>query len=943
MSRILTILILCTSALVTACGGGSDANIPGPSLPVVVAQPADQSVLEGATATLSADAAGAGTLTYQWQFSTDGINWTSISGATGPTYTTGAVTASMNGNRYRAIITNALGSTTTSAARLTVTPSVIAPQITVPPANQTVTAPATATFTVTTTGTSPTYRWQLSTDGGTTYNDVAGATTATLTVTGTTTAQSGHRYRVVVSNSAGSVTSAAATLTVNPTPVAPAITGQPASRTITAGANADFIVVASGTPAPGYQWRLGSTNLSAGALGSGACAGATVAGATTATLTLTNVPIGCSGATFSVVVSNGVAPDATSATATLTVNPAPVAPGITTQPALETVVTAGATATFTSAASGVPSPTVQWQVSTDGGASYANIAGATSGSYTTPATVPGDEGRRYRLVATNSQGSANSAAGVLYVYAAPTVTNPVNASVIAGQTATFSVTVTGAQGAAALQWQRAEAATPTTFVDIAGATGASYTTPATVAGDHNARFRVRWSNSSNDPAPAAISNSGTSNAATLTVQNAITATQVVAGYEWSIVRRPDGTVWAWGWQHNTNGTVSQSVPFGQEALRPVQMYPSVLTSVRAVAGWYDGWYALMEDGRVLHWGNARNASDGRGTDGNGSLTGSVPQFRYNAAPVEMLEIVSGTPQPVNRVCSIAATQGSLIMIRSIDDAGATTSCNPGAAKTVWWVGTWTASGSDSTRVVVKIPGLPQSGAGGYSPPSVVVGGQSTSGDPPLVIGLEDGRAYGIGQNFYNGFGLPTPAPSRVGNATTGPQLLPAAWGSLRGFGFSFYYSLFGIRTDGTVFTSGYSGNTELGTGDVPAATYNGPLQVIAETCTATPCTSFLTGVDAIVSTNSLATLALRSGQIYGWGRNLNGLLGLPAGFPPAQVPYPRLVTASVAMTAISASNIHALAIGPGNAVYSWGSGLRGALGDGVDGNTRTTPQLVTLP
>ncbi|MFN5164671.1 MAG: hypothetical protein ACK5JG_04870 [Pseudomonadota bacterium] len=794
---------------------------------------------------------------------------------------------------------------------------------------------------MTTTGTSPTYRWQLSTDGGTTYNDVAGATTATLTVTGTTTAQSGHRYRVVVSNSAGSVTSAAATLTVNPTPVAPAITGQPASRTITAGANADFIVVASGTPAPGYQWRLGSTSLTDGALGSGACAGATVAGATTATLTLTNVPIGCSGATFSVVVSNGVAPDATSATATLTVNPAPVAPGITTQPALETVVTAGATATFTSAASGVPSPAVQWQVSTDGGASYANIAGATSGSYTTPATALGDEGRRYRLVATNSQGSANSAAGVLYVYAAPTVTNPVDASVIAGQTATFSVTVSGGQGAAALQWQRAEAATPTTFVDIPAANGASYTTPATVAGDHNARFRVRWSNSSNDPAPAAISNSGTSNAATLTVQNAITATQVVAGYEWSIVRRPDGTVWAWGWQHNANGTVSQSVPVGQEALRPVQMYPPVLTAVRAVAGWYDGWYALMEDGRVLHWGNARGASDGRGTDGNGSLTGSVPQFRYNGSPVPMLEIVTGTPQPVDRVCSIAATEGTLIMIRAIDDAGTTTNCNAGSAKTVWWVGTYTGFSADSTRVVAKIPGLPQSGAGGYSPPAVVTGGQSVSGSPPVAIALEDGRAYGIGTNPYNGFGMPAPVPGRVGSVA-GPQLLPAAWGSLRGFAFSFYYSLFGIRTDGTVFASGYSNNTELGTGDVPSAAYNGPLQVIADTCTATPCTSFLTGVDAIVSTNSLATLALRSGQIYGWGRNLNGLLGLPSG-TPSQVPYPRLVPASVAMTAISASNIHALAIGPGNAVYAWGSGLRGALGDGVGGNTRTSPQLVTLP
>lgn len=941
MSRLLVVLILASSALLTACAGGSDANIPGPSLPVVVAQPADQGVLEGSSATFSVNAAGAGALGYQWQFSTDGVTWTNIAGATGATYSTGAVTASMNGNRYRVVITNALGSTTSSAVRLSVTPSVIAPQVTVPPSNQTVTAPNTATFTVTATGTSPAFQWQLSTDGGTTFAAVTGATSATLTVTNTTTAQSGHRYRVVVSNSAGTVTSTAATLTVNPTPVAPAITTQPASRTITAGSNVDFIVAASGTPAPGYQWRLGAGALTDGALGSGACSGATVAGATTATLTLTSVPIGCSGSTFTVVVSNGVAPDATSSAATLTVNPAPVAPAITTQPATEVVVTAGAAATFSAAASGVPSPTVQWQVSTDGGASYANITGATSGSYTTPATALGDEGRRYRLVATNSQGSANSAAGVLYVYAAPAVTNPVDASVIAGQTATFSVTVSGGQGAAALQWQRAEAATPTTFVDIAGATGASYTTPATVAGDNNARFRVRWSNSSNDPAPAAISNNGTSNPATLTVQNAITATQVVAGYEWSIVRRPDGTVWAWGWQHNANGTVSQSVPVGQEARRPVQMYPPVLTAVRAVAGWYDGWYALMEDGRVLHWGNARGASDGRGTDGNGSLTGSVPQFRYNGSPVPMLEIVSGTPQPVDRVCSIAATEGTLIMIRAIDDAGTTTNCNAGSAKTVWWVGTYTGFSADSTRVVAKIPGLPQSGAGGYSPPAVVTGGQSVSGSPPVAIALEDGRAYGIGTNPFNGFGMPAPVPGRVGSVA-GPQLLPAAWGSLRGFAFSFYYSLFGIRTDGTVFASGYSNNTELGTGDVPAGTYNGPLQVIGEACTATPCTSFLTGVDAIVSTNSLATLALRSGQIYGWGRNLNGLLGLPSG-TPSQVPYPRLVPASVAMTSISASNIHALAIGPGNAVYSWGSGLRGALGDEVDGNTRTSPQLVTLP
>ena len=943
MSRILTILILCTSALLTACAGGSDANIPGPSLPVVVAQPADQSVLEGGTATFSADAAGAGTLAYQWQFSTDGVTWTNISGATGPSYTTGAVTASMNGNRYRAIITNALGSTTTSAVRLTVTPSVIAPQITVPPANQTVTAPATATFTVTTTGTSPTYRWQLSTDGGTTFSDVAGATTATLTVTSTTTAQSGHRYRVIVSNSAGTVTSAAATLTVNPTPVAPAITGQPASRTITAGANADFIVVASGTPAPGYQWRLGSTSLTDGALGSGACAGATVAGATTATLTLTNVPIGCSGSTFSVVVSNGVAPDATSATATLTVNPAPVAPGITTQPALETVVTAGATATFTAAASGVPSPTVQWQLSTDGGASFANIGGATSGSYTTPATAASDEGRRYRLVATNSQGSANSAAGVLYVYVAPTISNPVDASVIAGQTATFSVTVSGAQGAAALQWQRAEAATPTTFVDIPAANGASYTTAATVAGDNDARFRVRWSNSSNDPAPAQITNSGTSNAATLTVQNALTATQIVAGFEWGLALRPDRTVWGWGQFHRNDGTVQYSnlAPANQQR-RPQQMYPAVLTDIRQIAGVFASFWAIKgapgtTQSRLLHWGRSFNGQDGRGVDGNGTpASNNWGAERVNeAAPVEAL---LGVGQPVDRLCSIAAGLQGLLIIRAVDDGGVTTDCNPGSAKTVWFIGSLTQFGSQTTGLVERMPGLPTN-----SPPSAIFAGQTQSGTPPIAIALEDGRAYVLGTNPFNGLGLPLPAPGTAGGAG-GPVLLPGSWGAPLSFGMSFYYSLFVVRADGSVRTSGYNGSDELGLGDTASGfRIDGPVDVLAESCTVTTCTTPLTGITSLASNNSLTTLGIKSGQIVGWGSPANGLLG--PGYGPGQTqPFPRLLPFSLdQVTAISSAYNHAMALGAGDAVYAWGSGLRGALGDGVDGNTRTSPQLVTLP
>ena len=265
------------------------------------------------------------------------------------------------------LVSNSLGSVTSSAARLSVTPVVVAPAITVQPADQSVTAPATATFNVTATGTAPAYEWQLSSDAGVTFNPVAGGPNApSLAVTNTTTAQSGQRYRVRVSNPAGSVTSNSGLLTVNGAPAAPSFTTQPISQAIVADAAVSFTVVATGTPAPALQWRINGANLGIGAQASGVCTGAGVTGANGAALTLTAVPFGCSGAVFSAVSSNGVAPDATSNGATLTVNAALAAPSITQQPA-DASVAAPATATFTAAASGVPTPTVQWQQSTDAG------------------------------------------------------------------------------------------------------------------------------------------------------------------------------------------------------------------------------------------------------------------------------------------------------------------------------------------------------------------------------------------------------------------------------------------------------------------------------------------------------------------------------------------------------------------------------------------------
>lgn len=88
--------------------------------------------------------------------------------------------------------------------------------------------------------------------------------------------------------------------------------------------------------------------------------------------------------------------------------PPSVAPAISTQPTDQSVQ-AGATATFTVTASGTAPLSYQWK---KGGTA---IAGATSASYTTPATVVGDSGSSFTVTVTNGAGSVTSSAAVLTV------------------------------------------------------------------------------------------------------------------------------------------------------------------------------------------------------------------------------------------------------------------------------------------------------------------------------------------------------------------------------------------------------------------------------------------------------------------------------------------------------------------------------------------------
>jgi hypothetical protein len=113
----------------------------------------------------------------------------------------------------------------TTAAKHAPVPVAVAPSITTQPASQTVTAGSAAAFTVTATGTTPlSYQWRKDGIDLTDVGNISGAAAATLTIGNARVTDAGS-YTCVVSNVAGNVTSAAATLTV-----AVPVTGVPPQR-----------------------------------------------------------------------------------------------------------------------------------------------------------------------------------------------------------------------------------------------------------------------------------------------------------------------------------------------------------------------------------------------------------------------------------------------------------------------------------------------------------------------------------------------------------------------------------------------------------------------------------------------------------------------------------------------------------------------------------------
>ena len=215
--------------------------------PVITTHPADISGAIGTQAIFTVVATGNPAPTYQWL-----LNGAPVAGQTAASFTPFIVDGYHNGWTFTCVVTNSSGTVTSRTATLTVSGSTpAAPAIMIQPADIIRPIGTQATFTVWATGNpAPTYQWLLN---GT---PVAGLTTATwppFTVDGY---HNGWTFTCVATNASGTVTSRSATLTVGAAGGGPTITTQPTDVIRAIGSPATFTVVATGTPAPTYQWLI---------------------------------------------------------------------------------------------------------------------------------------------------------------------------------------------------------------------------------------------------------------------------------------------------------------------------------------------------------------------------------------------------------------------------------------------------------------------------------------------------------------------------------------------------------------------------------------------------------------------------------------------------------------------------------------------------------------
>ena len=834
-------LLCCLLSFALAACGGDDDGEPGGNAPSITTQPASATVVVGQTATFNVVAAGSDPLSYQWQ-----KNGAPIDGATGTSYTTPATVAADNGSRFRVVVSNAFGTVTSDEAVLTVGPPV-APIIVTPPVAQTVTEGATATFMAKFSGTEPiSYQWARN------DVDIPGATSTTYTTPATTVAaDNGALYAVTATNAGGFKKTDPVQLTVNRAPTPVSITTQPVPKSVTTGETATFTVTADGDAPITYQWYRNS---------------ALIGGATAASYTTAATVAADDGAKFKVTVTNpfkSVTSDEVTLKVTTTPAPPP-APVITGQPQDANPVV-GAAASFSVTATSTVPMTYQWYRGTTA------ITGATASTYTIASVAQTDDGAKFKVIVSNVTGSTQSREATLSITPQPPVipsTQPEDRSISVGQTATFSVDPTGTSPFTYL-WKK-------NGTTIAGATAASYTTPAATTGDNGALYTVTVSNN-------APNGTVTSRQAKLTVGP---VRPPVIGTQPTSASAPVGTT-ATFMVTLSDGTT----PF------TYQWFKNDIAIPGATADSYTTPVVSFADDQAKYKVKVSNPSPTTVTSNEAVLTVTLP-----ITPV--VQVSAGDRHSV-ALRSSGAIYSWSDWIRPDLNARAGAGQNDfsaGAAvrarnvDNTPFLGIASVSAGTTHSALVKTDG------------TVWTWGDANRAD--LVwCPIGDGSCL---TRFY-----PTQVKDASGVPFTGVKQVVAAS----------YYSV-AVKTDGTVWSWGTNRVGTLGDGSTTGRL--NPVQVTDPTTG-----GFFTGATAVAANIDHAMALKSDGTVYAWGNNADGEIGDGSTSSGTSVPKRVEVTAGVPLSgiiAIAAGERHSVALKSDGTVYAWGYNTNGALGDGTTTN-----------
>jgi hypothetical protein len=410
-----------TAATPTPAG----ALVPGVP-PTIVAQPTNQIVLASAAVSLSVTPGGSGPFRYQWRY-----NGANLEGATNALLDLPAAQIAQSG-AYQAVVMNPSGSVESDLVTLTVIQGVA---ITVQPVGRTVGVGSNATLNVGAFGNGVlSYQWRRN------GSVLDSATSPSLVLSNFQLSLEGD-YDCVVNDAVSSVTSATARLTALIKPVI-LQQPQPSTNVVLAGQDASMSAQASGNQPMSIRWRRrGATYTNGVVVNTFTTTPTNVLVSTT--LTVTNASYLNNGDYFDVTITNISGSSGTSQRAYLIVTNG--LPEITVQPT-NLLVNAGSNATFITKFMGNPAVTYQWwynwtNLLAEGASLLATNQQTNSLTVTNvQATNEGD----YVLILNNGFGSVTSAVATLTLRKPPVIlVQPVSQVAVVGDTASFSVIVTG--------------------------------------------------------------------------------------------------------------------------------------------------------------------------------------------------------------------------------------------------------------------------------------------------------------------------------------------------------------------------------------------------------------------------------------------------------------------------------------------------------------------